>query len=131
MTVVVDTSAIVYMLLGEPEASQVGQVLAADDEPLMSAATFVETMIVAEGRKGPAGALKAEQIVRESGITVVPHDADVAVASVDGWRRFGKGRHPAALNLGDCYAYGLARVRNLPVLCVGGDLARTDVATLP
>lgn len=131
MTIVVDTSALVSLLFGEPEAEAVARALEADAEPLMSAATYVEVMIVAEGRKGPAGALVVEQMMREAGIVVVAHDPDAAQAAVDGWRRFGTGRHPAALNLGDCFAYGLARVRRAPVLCVGTDFARTDVDVVP
>lgn len=131
MTIVVDTSAIIAMLLDEPSAVAVEQTLAEADGRVMSAATVVELMIVAESRKGPAGALKVEEIVRESQIEIVEHDGRCAALAVEGWRRFGKGRHPAALNLGDCFAYGLARSLGAPVVCVGNDFAQTDVDTVP
>ena len=131
MTVVVDTSALICMLLDEPLATAVETELAADADAQMSAATFVETMIVAEGRKGPAGAQKIDEMIREADISIVEHDPDSAKASVDGWRRYGKGRHPAALNLGDCYAYGLARTLGVAILCVGDDFRRTDATVVP
>ncbi|MEO1063489.1 MAG: type II toxin-antitoxin system VapC family toxin [Actinomycetota bacterium] len=130
MTLVVDTSAIVAMLLDEPSAVVVEQALAEADERVMSAATVVDLMIVAESRKGPAGAQKVEEIVRESEIEIVAHDDRCASLAIEGWRRFGKGRHPAALNLGDCFAYGLARSLGAPLLCVGDDFARTDIDTV-
>ena len=119
------------MLLDEADAPAVEQALAADSDPVMSTATYVELMLVAEGRKGPAGALKVDEIMREAEITLVEHGTRAARLSVDGWRSFGKGRHPAALNLGDCYAYGLARSLGVSVLCVGTDFAQTDIATTP
>lgn len=127
MTIVVDTSALICLLLDETEAPRVEAGLEADPNPVISAATLVETLIVTEGRKGPAGVLMLDEIIREATITTVDHDERAARAAVDGWRRFGKGRHPAALNLGDCYAYGLARSLHAPILCVGDYFARTDV----
>jgi ribonuclease VapC len=127
VTIVVDTSALVCLLLDEPDAPRVEAELEADPNPVISAGTLVETLIVAEGRKGPAGALTMDEIIREATITTVDHDERAARAAIDGWRRFGKGRHPAALNLGDCYAYGLARSLHAPILCVGDDFEQTDV----
>lgn len=131
MTVVVDTSAVVAMLLDGADAPRVESALANDSDPVMSSATYVELMLVAESRKGPAGAIKVDEMLREAEVTIVGHDARTAQLCVDGWRRFGKGRHPAALNLGDCYAYGLARALGAAVLCVGNDFAHTDVTTVP
>lgn len=131
MTVVVDTSALISMLLNEAGAPDVELALTADSEPLMSTATYVELMLVAEGRKGPTGALLIDEMMREADITLIAHDERAAQLAVDGWRRFGKGRHPASLNLGDCYAYGLARSLGVPILCVGDDFAQTDIETRP
>lgn len=131
MTLVVDTSAIVCLLLGEPDAPRVAEALQGDPDLVMSAATHVELMLAAESRKGPAGALKVGEIMREAQIEIVEHGPPHADAAIDGWRRFGKGRHPAGLNLGDCFTYGLARVRGAPVVCVGTDFALTDVEVLP
>lgn len=131
MTVVVDTSALIAMLLDEPEAPAVEAVLASADRCVISSATLVETMIVAESRKGPAGVLKVEEIMRAVEVEIADHDSTAAQLALEGWRRFGKGRHAAALNLGDCFGYGLARRLDSPVLCTGDDFARTDVDTLP
>ncbi|MEJ7764460.1 MAG: type II toxin-antitoxin system VapC family toxin [Acidimicrobiales bacterium] len=129
--VVVDTSAVVAILLGEPDADDLLSILAAAGPRLLSAATLVELGIVLEARLGSEATGIAGRFVRDSGIDVVALDRPQADRSLEGWRRFGKGRHPAGLNLGDCYAYGLAATTGYPVLCVGSDFARTDVGVLP
>ena len=129
--VVVDTSAVVAILLGEPEADDLLSILVAAGPRLLSAATLVELGIVLEARLGSAATGIAGRFVRDGEIEVVDLDRVQADRSLEGWRRFGKGRHPAGLNLGDCYAYGLAATTGYPVLCVGSDFARTDVGVLP
>jgi ribonuclease VapC len=91
----------------------------------------VELSIVLEARLGPAGGAVADRFVRDGGVEVVPFDRTQADRAIEGWRRFGKGRHAAALNLGDCFTYGLAVATGEPVLCVGDDVRRTDVAVVP
>lgn len=129
--IVVDTSAAVAILLSEPQAEAL--LVALDDaEPrLMSAATFVELGAVLEAKLHPAGAGIAARFVHDGGVDVVAFDRTQAEHALEGWRRFGKGRHPAALNLGDCFTYGLAVAGDHPVLCVGDDFARTDVEVVP
>lgn len=127
---IVDSSAIVAVLQGEPGAEDLIDHLDAAAVKLVSAASVVEAGIVIEARNGPAGAHLVDQFLRDALVDVVPFDPDHAKRAVDGWRRFGKGRHPAALNLGDCFTYGLASMRDLPVLCVGEDFAATDVEVL-
>lgn len=102
---------------------------ALDEAPALSLAapTLVELGIVMEARKGPSAALAVQRFVRDVGIEVVRFDEDLAARAVEGWRRFGKGRHPAGLNLGDCFAYAFAVERGAPVVCVGDDFAATDV----
>jgi len=129
--IVVDTSAVVAILLGEPGAANVLAALDASDERLMSAATLVEVGIVLEARLGPVGAGIAARFVHDGGLEVVDLDHVQADRALEGWRRFGQGRHPAGLNLGDCFTYGLAVATGHPVLCVGEDFARTDVGILP
>ena len=129
--VVVDTSAAVAILLSEPEAGGLVAALGDGDPRLVSAATLVELGIVLEARLGPAGGGIADRFVREGGIEVVEFDRTQADRALEGWRRFGKGRHPAGLNLGDCFAYGLGVATGCPVLCTGNDFARTDVEVLP
>ncbi|MGQ0519804.1 MAG: type II toxin-antitoxin system VapC family toxin [Actinomycetota bacterium] len=129
--VVVDTSAAVAILLGEPAAEDLLAALAGGEPRLVSAATLVELGIVLEARLGPAGSGIVDRFVRDGGIEVVDFDRTHADRALEGWRRFGKGRHPAGLNLGDCFAYGLAVAGGHPVLCVGDDFARTDAGVVP
>lgn len=124
---VVDTSAVIALLFDEPEADAVAAALQTADEAVMAAPTFTELAIVVEARTGPAGSRLMEQLLDEYGVTIVPLDEQLARRSVDGWRRFGKGRHPAGLNLGDCFAYALASTEDLPLLFVGADFAATDI----
>jgi ribonuclease VapC len=128
---VVDTSAVVAILLGEPEADSLIVALDAADLRLMSAATLVELGIVMEARLGPAGVDLVRRFVDHGGVELVAFDEAHAAAALAGWRRFGKGRHRAGLNLGDCSTYGLAASTGHPVLCVGDDFAHTDVSVLP
>lgn len=130
-TIVVDTSAVVAVLGNEPAAGDTIDALDAAEDRLMSAATLVELGIVMEARLGAAGALAVERFLRDGEVTVVPVDRRQADRALDGWRRFGKGRHPAALNLGDCFTYGLAADRDLPVLCTGNHFSQTDLIVLP
>jgi len=128
--VVVDTSAIVALLLGEETAPSIAAALADASDPVVSAATLVEATIVVESRLGPAGVLRLEQVVRESDIAIVDVTEDIARTACDAWRSFGKGRHPAALNFGDCFSYALASRRDEAVLCVGNDFAQTDIGVV-
>lgn len=96
----------------------------------MSAATRVELGIVAEARLGPAGAELVHRLLRDAEIELVPVDGDATDRAVSAWRRFGKGRHPAALNLGDCFTYAAAEKAGYPILCTGADFAATDLAVV-
>lgn len=125
--VVVDTSAAVAILTGEPAGGRIIEILDRAKDRLMSAASFVELGIVLEARFGPVGGAIAERFIREAAIEVAAFDLDQAHAAIGAWRRFGKGRHAAGLNLGDCYTYALAVSRSHPVVCVGDDFARTDL----
>lgn len=124
--VVVDTSAATAILLSELASESVLAALEGADPRLMSATTLVELGIVVEARLGPAGSGLADRFVRDGGIEVVAFDRTQADRALEGWRRFGKGRHRAALNLGDCLTYGLAVATGYPVLCIGNDFPQTD-----
>ncbi|MGH9152582.1 MAG: type II toxin-antitoxin system VapC family toxin [Acidimicrobiales bacterium] len=128
---VVDTSAAVAILFDEAGAGDVLAAIGDADPRLLSAATLVELGIVVEARLGRAGGDVVDRFLRDGDIEVVEVDRTQADRAIEGWRRFGKGRHPAALNLGDCFAYGLAMATGQPVLCVGDDFARTDADVLP
>lgn len=132
---VIDTSALVAILLQESTASKIAAVLEASIEAgnprLLSAANYLETSIVIERRRGDGGAREFEILLFQIEFEIVPVDEEQAEIARIAWRRFGKTRHPAALNYGDCFAYALAKSRELPLLFVGNDFAQTDIATVP
>ena len=122
-----DSSALIAVLRNEP-GSEIYLSALADAAPLaISAATLVETAIVAEGKGGARAGLDLDALMRRLEIEVIPFTAEHAALAREGFRRFGKGRHPAGLNVGDCFAYALARARHQPLLFKGDDFARTDV----
>jgi ribonuclease VapC len=97
---------------------------------IISAATLVETSIVVEAKQGPEAASDLHVLLERLGVRVIDLDQEQAAAVVTGWRRFGKGRHQAALNLGDCYTYALAKTHGTPLVFKGADFAQTDVAAV-
>src|SRR6202048_3051874 len=124
---VVDTSALVAILLGEPDAERFARAL--DDAPvrLLSAVTRVELSFVIEGRKGDTGRADLELLLRDGGFeigSVTPQQAEIAV---DAFRRFGRGRHRARLNIGDCFSYALAVATDHALLFKGDDFGHTDI----
>ena len=124
---IVDTSAIMAILQKEPEAPAFGAARTEGARIAISAATLVELCVVAESRAGAAVWAEVEALMADAAIEVAPFTAEQAALACEGWRRFGKGRHPAGLNLGDCFAYALAQERGEPLLFKGGDFALTDV----
>ncbi|MCH7929986.1 MAG: type II toxin-antitoxin system VapC family toxin [Proteobacteria bacterium] len=121
---IVDTSALIAVLRREPEADRFVDRLLATSEVRISAGTFLEIRIVAERDDGGA---ELDELMEAVGIEVVPVDARHVELAFDGFRRFGKGRHPAGLNFGDLFAYGLARALDEPLLSKGDDFNRTDI----
>jgi ribonuclease VapC len=124
---VLDTSALVAMLTGEPGADELIDRLAQAHAAFISAGTLLEASIVLEVRLGEEGLRDLSLFLQAAGVTVVPVDAEQVEVARDGYARFGKGRHPAGLNFGDVFAYALARLRGQPLLYVGEDFTRTDV----
>ncbi|KKB11136.1 hypothetical protein VE25_14420 [Devosia geojensis] len=124
---VVDASVIAAIAFGEPEAQAFELVIADDPIRLISVATLFEATIVIETRNGELGARELDMWVNRTGLEVMPVDADQYAIVRDAWRRFGKGRHRAALNFGDCFSYALSAVTQEPLLFKGDDFARTDV----
>jgi ribonuclease VapC len=129
-SLVVDTSAAVAVILGEPGSEELAAHLEDALVRLMSAATRVELGIVIEARLWPAGQDVVGRFLRDAKLDIVPVDADLADRAMSCWRRFGKGRHPAGLNFGDCFTYALADQTGHPVLCTGDDFAATDITTV-
>ena len=125
---VIDTSAVVAILCGEPERRTFLEAIDGADVRLMSAASFVEASIVIEARFGPEGVHSFDRLLQRAGIDVVPVDAAQAREARRAFSRFGKGRDVAGLNYGDCFSYALAAVLAEPLLFKGDDFAHTDVA---
>ena len=124
---VVDTSAILTIVFQEPEAERMATALAHESAKRMSTVSWLETLLVAEARLGPASADDTLLILRELDIQAVPFDLEQMYEARRAWRRFGKGRHPAGLNLGDCCSYALAATRSEPLLFKGDDFGNTDI----
>jgi len=124
---VIDTSALLAILLDEPERRAMIDAIERNPVRSMSVATFVECSLVLESRFGPEGARDLDLFVARAAVTLVPVDIDQAHVARAAYRRFGKGRHAAGLNFGDCFAYALCRTLGEPLLFKGDDFALTDV----
>jgi len=124
---VIDTSAILAIALNEPDAPEIERRIADDPIRLVSAATVLEATIVLETRLGDAGGREFDLWLLRIGAEIVAVDAEQADAARRTWRRYGKGRHAAELNYGDCFSYALAATRGEPLLVKGEDFAKTDV----
>lgn len=125
---VFDTSALLALLLDEPEAEAFRAAVEDDTTRLISAATLLETALVIEARKGEPGGRELDLLIHKAEIEVVPVDAEHVSEARRAYRRFGKGRHAAGLNFGDLFAYALARRSGEPLLFKGDDFAKTDIA---
>jgi ribonuclease VapC len=124
---VIDTSALVAILQDEPERHVFNEAIEAAESRLLSIANWVETSIVIEVRYGTAGLHLLDRFLDRAAIECVPVDLRQAQEARRAFSQFGKGRHPAGLNYGDCFAYALARVNGQPLLFKGDDFARTDI----
>jgi ribonuclease VapC len=124
---VVDTSAVLAILQDEPERRRLNEALEEADSRVMSVATFVETSIVIESRFGAEGLHHLDLLVDRAGMVLAPVDVEQARVARAAFSRFGKGRHPASLNYGDCFSYALAQVLGEPLLFKGDDFSQTDI----
>lgn len=126
--IAVDTSALLAILWLEPEAADCIRCISTASSCCLSAVSLQEAATVLAGRSGDARGWPAlDELIARSEIDTVPHDRTLALIARDAFLRFGKGRHKAALNLGDCAAYALAKSRGVPLLFKGGDFTRTDI----
>lgn len=123
--IAVDTSALMAILLGEPEAEACAEALETDDRIVISAVTAAEALIVA-GRRGLGAEMAG--LVDGLGLEIVSVAPAAARRVAGAYGKWGRGVHPAALNFGDCFAYETAKSSGCPLLFVGGDFARTDIA---
>ena len=124
---VIDTSALMAILMQEPAADRLVSAMEADRTRLISAATVVESSLVLLGRYGETGEPLLDRLLRGVGAEVVPVGEEQVALARDAALRFGRGRHPAALNFGDCFSYALSVARGEPLLFVGDGFSQTDV----
>lgn len=124
---VIDSSALMAILRREPEEQDFLNAIKLAPSRLLSASTRVETGIVVLGRTGEAGLDQLQALLETLRLETVPLSADHAGLAIDAFRRFGKGRHPAGLNFGDCFSYALAKATGEPLLFKGDDFSQTDI----
>jgi len=124
---ILDTSAMVAVLYREPEASAFVQLIHDADLCRISVATYVELSIVIENQLGPEGMRQAEAFFRRAGVVIEPVTLDHGELARQAFLDFGKGRHKAGLNYGDCFSYALAKATGEPLLFKGGDFRQTDI----
>jgi len=127
---VIDISAVIAILLNEPEAPRLAEIIEGARPRLMSAASLLEASMVIETRKGEAGGRELDLFIYRTGIEIVAVTADQAEIARIAWRCYGKGRHPAGLNYGDCFAYALAKISGAPLLYKGAEFGQTDILGL-
>jgi ribonuclease VapC len=124
---IIDTSAIIAILNDEPERRAFNQAIEKSDVCLLSTAGFVEASIVMENSRGYEGLRDFDLWMSAAGIVLAPVDVDQAQIARQAFRQYGKGRHPAALNFGDCFSYALTKASGLPLLFKGEDFKKTDI----
>ena len=124
---VIDTSALVAVVRGEAESDRFNRAMRVAFPRLVAAPTAVEASVVMLSRFGEAGLADLKELMRETSIDVVPLTSEHVALAVDAFRRFGKGRHTAGLNFGDCFAYALAKATGEPLLFKGNDFSQTDI----
>lgn len=127
--IAVDTSALVAVVLGERDAERSLELLMANPARI-SVVSLVEAQIVVEARQGPDATRDLQLLVESMIDEVAPVDESLAAVAFGAWRRFGKGRHPAGLNFGDCFAYAVAALDDLPLLYCGHDFTQTDLRSV-
>lgn len=124
---IVDSSALVALIQNEPAAEQVAGVLAGARSPVISAATLAETLVVLTARRGPVARTVFDRLSTEINLGVAQYTAEHAYAAQRAYLRFGRGRHPAGLDLGDCMSYATAQLAHEPLLAIGDDFPQTDL----
>lgn len=124
---IVDSSAVLAVIFGEADAARYSDAMAGAEACRMAAPVWFEAAMVVEGRGGLAAAQRLDDFMAEAGMEIVAFTADHARAAQKAWRRFGKGRHRAGLNYGDCLSYALAQARREALLFKGDDFIHTDI----
>lgn len=127
---VIDTSAVIAILQQEDEAQQFAELIAADRYRLMSAVSHLESAIVIGSRYGDAGKVQLNVLLRAHAISIIPFTPTQAEAAKIAYFAYGKGHHPARLNMGDCCSYALAKITEQPLLFKGNDFSQTDIPAI-
>ena len=125
---IIDTSALIAVLFREPEAPHYVRLMHDAERCRISAGSYMELSIVIERQAGPEADRQCEMFFRRSGIVIEPFTVEQAHIARQAFHDFGKGRHPAGLNFGDCFAYALAKATGEPLLFKGDDFTHTDLA---
>jgi ribonuclease VapC len=128
---VIDTSALVAILLGEPETEAFARAIAGDVRRLISAFTALETGIVIEAKKGEAGSREFDLLLHQARMDIVPMTPAHLEAARSAWRKYGQGRHKPGVNIGDCCSYALAKCSGESLLFKGDDFSQTDIQRVP
>jgi ribonuclease VapC len=129
--VIIDTSAVIAVIGREPGHEQIIHCLATSPQVGIGAPTELETGMVLVARFGARGKTALARFLQENRIAVLPFDGAHVSIAIDAFSRFGKGRHRAALNFGDCCTYATATVAHEPLLCIGNDFPQTDLELIP
>jgi ribonuclease VapC len=127
---VIDTSVLLAILCDEPERSHYTELIASYPVRLLSSGSYLEAGIVLQARYGNRGVVSLKLLCRTAEIEIIPFDAETAEIALEAFNSFGKGRHPAGLNFGDCISYALAKGRGEPLLFKGYDFSRTDISSV-
>lgn len=127
--IAIDTSAVIAILRSEPERDVFTRAIFVAERRFMCTVGFFETSMVAISRGARELAGPLDRLIDRLSIELVPFDTQLAIESREAFLRFGRGRHPAGLNFGDCISYALAKSRDLPLLFKGGDFAQTDIVS--
>ena len=128
---IIDTSALVAILDQEAEAERISRALTSSPDRMLSAANLLEVGIVVQARRGEDGARDLDLLLAKLRVEIVPFTARQAEIARKAFRHYGRGRHDAKLNFGDCFAYALAKDASAPLLFKGDDFGRTDVMVAP
>jgi ribonuclease VapC len=127
---VVDTSAVIAILFGEPETELFVRALVDDPKKMISAFNALESAVVIEAKKGEAGGREPDLLLHRARIEIIALNADHVEIALGAWRTYGKGNHPAGLNIGDCCAYALSKYSGEPLLFKGNDFSQTDIRSV-
>lgn len=128
---VIDTSALLAILQNEPERRKFNEAIEAAETRSLSTASFLETSMIVESRYGADGVRDLDLLIAKAKVSLVPVDEDQAHLARQSFQKYGKGRHPAALNYGDCFSYALSRSLEQPLLFKGNDFSQTDLECHP